>query len=52
MAYDVETESRLPRVAGGLSVAVARSLKIIDPDLRNPSSRHWERAFRLFDLLM
>jgi hypothetical protein len=52
MAYDVETESRLPRVAGGLSVAVARSFKIIDPDLRNPSSRHWERAFHLFDLLM
>jgi hypothetical protein len=45
-------ESWLPRIAGGLSIALARSFKIIDPKLRNPSSAHWEEAFRLFDLLL
>jgi hypothetical protein len=47
-----ETTQRIPTLAGGLSVALARSFKIIDPKMVNPSSEHWERAFRLFDLLM
>jgi hypothetical protein len=46
------TEAELPRIAGGLSMALARSFKIIDPTLSNPSSVHWERAFRLFGLLL
>jgi hypothetical protein len=47
-----ETDARLPSVAGGLSVALGRSFKVIDPKLANPSSEHWERSFRLFELLM
>ena len=47
-----ETIDRLPSVAGGLSVALARSFKIIDPKVVNPSSEHWERTFRIFKLLM
>ena len=47
-----ETEARLPLIAGGLSVALARSFKIIDTKLVNPSSEHWERAYRLFDLVL
>lgn len=47
-----ETAQRIPTLAGGLSVALARSFKIIDPKLVNPSSGDWERVFRLFDLLM
>ena len=47
-----ETIDRLPSVAGGLSVALARSFKIIDPKVVNPSSEHWERTFRIFELLM
>jgi hypothetical protein len=47
-----EARDRLPYVAGGLSVALARSFKIIDPKLKNPSGEHWDRAFALFDLLM
>jgi hypothetical protein len=46
-----ETEARLPEMAGGLSVALARSFTIIDPDLKNPATEHWERSFRIFDLL-
>ena len=43
-----EVESELPRLAGGLSVALARSFKEIDPSVKNPQSQHWERAFALF----
>lgn len=50
--YSVETDAKLPEIVGGLSVALARAFKIIDPDLKNPQSVHWERSFRLFDLLL
>ena len=47
-----ETEARLPRVAGGIAVALAQTFRIIDSRLDNPSTEHWERAFRVFDLLL
>ncbi|HET6884959.1 MAG TPA: DUF1931 family protein [Rubrobacteraceae bacterium] len=52
LAYSEETESRLPEIAGGLSLALARAFKIIEPRLKNPQTEHWERAFRVFDLLL
>jgi hypothetical protein len=47
-----ETEARIPSVAGGLSVALAHAFTIIDGAIRNPSSEDWERALRVFDLLL
>jgi hypothetical protein len=47
-----ETEAELPAVAGGLSVALARTFKLIDPDLKNPQTAHWQRSFQIFDLLL
>ncbi len=52
VAIGEETQQRLPSIAGGASVALAKSFKIIEPGLANPSSQEWERAFRLFELLM
>jgi hypothetical protein len=46
------TEAQIPVIVGGLSVALARTFKIIDPDLKNPQTRHWERAFSIFNLLL
>jgi hypothetical protein len=46
------TEAELPRVAGGLSVALARGFKVIEPGLKNPNYAHWDRAFQMFDLLL
>ena|SRR5579872_3221599 len=50
--YSEETEHQLARLAGGLSVAVARLFKITDPDLKNPQTEHWQRAGEIFDLLL
>jgi hypothetical protein len=47
-----ETLDRLPTLVGGISVALARSFRIVDPNVRNPQTAQWERAFRLFDLLL
>jgi hypothetical protein len=49
---DDATQDRLPLIAGGLCVALARTFKIVDPKLVNPQTKHWEQAFRLFDLLL
>ena len=52
LAYSEETEGRLPEIAVGLSLALARAFKIIEPRLKNPQTEHWERAYRVFDLLL
>ncbi|MFG2821746.1 DUF1931 family protein [Kitasatospora sp. NPDC048365] len=46
------TQQRLPDLAGGLSVALARALKTIARDTRRPSTDQWDEAFELFDLLV
>jgi hypothetical protein len=52
LGYSDETEARLPTIAGGLSLALARCFKIIDPQIKHPSPEQWERAFQIFDLLV
>ena len=50
--YSDETEARLPAIVGGLSLALARTFKIIDPQLQQPRTQEWQRAFRIFELLL
>jgi hypothetical protein len=51
LTFAEETEQLLPELFGGLSVALARSFRVIDPKLRNPATEHWERAFDIFTLV-
>jgi hypothetical protein len=46
-----ETEDLLPVLFGGLSIALARSFRVVDPTVSNPSPEHWGRAFTLFRLV-
>jgi hypothetical protein len=50
VTFGEETGDVLTEVFGGLSVALARSFRIIDAQVRNPSSQHWDRVFDLFRL--
>jgi hypothetical protein len=52
LPYSEETEARLPVIAGGLSLALARTFKIIDPEVKHPATQMWERAFEVFNLLL
>ena len=47
-----ETEQLLPELFGGLSIALARSFRVIDAKLAHPATEHWERAFDLFRLVL
>jgi hypothetical protein len=52
VTYSDEAASNLPLVAGGLGVALARTFPILEEGLENPQTRHWDRAIRIFDLLL
>jgi hypothetical protein len=52
LPYSDELEARLPVIAGGVSLALARTFKIIDAELKNPPTQIWERAFQIFNLLL
>jgi hypothetical protein len=51
LACSDEAWSRLPEVAGGMSIALGRTMTIVDPHLKNPGSEDWDRAIRIFDVL-
>jgi hypothetical protein len=46
-----DAQRRLPYVAGGMSIALARTMTILDPKVKNPSTEHWERAMQIFEML-
>lgn len=52
VTFSQETEELLPEIFGGLSIALARSFRVVDPKLVNPTTQHWLRAFDLFRLLL
>jgi hypothetical protein len=52
VTFSDETEHVLIEVVGGLSVALARSFRLLDAQVKNPTTEHWDRAFELFRLLV
>jgi hypothetical protein len=51
LACSDDARARLPGISGGMSVALARTMTILDPAVKNPSSEHWERAMQIFAVL-
>ncbi len=47
-----EAQERLPAIFGGVSVALAKTLTILDPSARRIPLAERDRAFRIFDLLI
>ena len=52
VTFGDETEDVLIEVFGGLGVALARSFRLLDEHVTNPTTEHWDRAFGLFRLLV
>ena len=52
MALDDETQARLPLIFGGISVALARTFKAIDGEIKAVHTEEWERVFTVFRLLV
>ena len=51
VTFAEDTEELLPELFGGLGIALARSFRIVDPTVSNPSPEHWNRVFTLFRLV-
>jgi hypothetical protein len=51
VTFAEDTERLLPELFGGLSIALARSFRVVDPNVSNPSTEHWNRVFTLFRLV-
>lgn len=52
MVLDVDTEARLPQLFGAVSVALARTFRLIDADIKAVHTVEWDRAFQLFRQLI
>jgi len=52
VSLDDDTQARLPLIFGGISVALARMFRLIDPELKLVHTEEWDRAFQLFRLLV
>jgi hypothetical protein len=51
-ALSEATQTRLPELFGGVSVALARTFKLVDADMKAVHSQEWDRAFSIFRLLI
>ena len=52
LALSEDAITRLPPLAGGLTLALARTIRILDPGLKAAHSADWARAFGIMDLLI
>lgn len=50
--YSDEVEGHLPEIVGGLTLALAKTFKILDPALKNPQAQHWDQTTEIFNLLL
>ena len=48
VTFSTETEELLPELFGGLSLALARTFREVDPQVVNPDPEHWERVLTIF----
>lgn len=51
VTFAQDTEELLPELFGGLGVALARSFRVVDPEVSTPSTEHWNQVFTLFRLM-
>ncbi|ODR00051.1 hypothetical protein BST27_23715 [Mycobacterium intermedium] len=51
VTFAEDTEQLLRELFGGLSIALARSFRVVDPTVSNPSTEHWNKVFTLFRLV-
>jgi len=52
LAYSDELVSSMPRIIGAITICLAKTFKVLDPELKNPQPEHWEKAFSIFDMLV
>ncbi|RMG11424.1 MAG: DUF1931 family protein [Deltaproteobacteria bacterium] len=52
LGYSSALEAKLPELAGGITVSLAKVFKAIWPELKNPGSTEWETVEAVYGLLL
>ncbi len=52
LAYSEEVEQRLPELAGGITISLAKVFKAVNPKLKNPASAEWEQVEQIYQILL
>ena len=52
MGYSIGTEEIVPEVVSALIISLAKVFKILDENLKNPQTQHWDQALRIFAVLL
>ncbi len=47
-----DVEEMLPELVGALILILGKTMKEVDPKVKNPSTEHWDRVERIFDLTL
>lgn len=50
--YSDEVRNKLPELAGGITVSLAKVFKAIKPGLKNPATTEWELVERVYEILL
>jgi hypothetical protein len=51
-ALSADVEEMLPEIVGTLAMLAGKTIKVIDPDIKNPDDAMWEKVLGLMDLLL
>jgi Domain of unknown function (DUF1931) len=51
-ALSADVEAMLPAIVGTLAMLAGETMKVIDPDVKNPDNAMWDRVFTLMDVLL
>jgi hypothetical protein len=51
-ALSADVEEMLPEIVGTLAMLAGNTMKILDPDVKNPDAAMWDRVLCLMDLLL
>ncbi len=52
VTFAEDTQDVLVEAFGGMALALARSFRLLDPDLQHPDVHHWSRLFDLYRLVL
>jgi hypothetical protein len=51
-ALSTDVEAMLPAVAGTLAMLAGKTMKVIEPNVKNPDDAMWDKVFTLMDVLL
>ena len=51
-SLSADVEAMLPELAGTLAMLAGATMKVIEPDVKQPDSAMWDKVFTLMDVLL